>query len=343
MRRRPRRSEAHFGAPAGRRRKAAVFPLQAPSFAGRPAGAAPVPSGSPPARPFLRAAARMGEAESSAGAAAAAAAAAAAGKLPCPAIGPGPASAPPEQPVPQAAPEEAAAAASISISASAAAAAAAATTPAVAATMTTTAAAAAMTPTPAAAAGSGPAPPPPPLPVPVVWSPEVEVCLFHAMLGHKPVGVNRHFHMICIRDKFSQNIGRQISSKVIWDHLSTMYDMQALHESEILPFPNSEKNFILPEEIIQEVKEGKVMTEEDIKEEIKEEMESHAGSDEVYVSLGSLAKAAEKPSNKEKERSSSESGSKEGGDKRKRNRVTEKVLNANSNPSSPSAAKRRRT
>ncbi|XP_056668846.1 MRG/MORF4L-binding protein isoform X3 [Monodelphis domestica] len=62
----------------------------------------------------------------------------------------------------------------------------------------------------------------------VVWSPEVEVCLFHAMLGHKPVGVNRHFHMICIRDKFSQNIGRQISSKVIWDHLSTMYDMQAL-------------------------------------------------------------------------------------------------------------------
>lgn len=40
--------------------------------------------------------------------------------------------------------------------------------------------------------------------------------------------MNRHFHMICIRDKFSQNIGRQVPSKVIWDHLSTMYDMQAL-------------------------------------------------------------------------------------------------------------------
>ncbi|XP_042321530.1 MRG/MORF4L-binding protein [Sceloporus undulatus] len=200
-------------------------------------------------------------------------------------------------------------------------------------------------PTPAAATAAPPPPPPPlPLPpVPVVWSPEVEVCLFHAMLGHKPVGVNRHFHMICIRDKFSQNIGRQISSKVIWDHLSTMYDMQALHESEILPFPNSEKNFILPEEIIQEVKEGKVMAEDDVKEEIKEEMESHGGPEEVYASLGSLAKTAEKPSGKEKERSSSESGSKEGSDKRKRNRVTEKVLNANSNPSSPSAAKRRRT
>ncbi|XP_059837039.1 MRG/MORF4L-binding protein isoform X2 [Hypanus sabinus] len=86
----------------------------------------------------------------------------------------------------------------------------------------------------------------------VSWTPEVEVCLFHAMLGHKPVGVNRHFHMICIRDKFSQNIGRQISSKIVWEHLNVMYDMQALHESEILPFPNGERNFVLPEDIIHE-------------------------------------------------------------------------------------------
>ncbi|KAM6457989.1 MRG/MORF4L-binding protein isoform 2-T2 [Liasis olivaceus] len=247
----------------------------------------------------------MGEAESSAGAAEV--------KPPCPALGAGPGPAAMD-PGPQASSEDAAAAAALASAAMA-----------------------------ATSAAPPPPPPPPLLPVPVVWSPEVEVCLFHAMLGHKPVGVNRHFHMICIRDKFSQNIGRQISSKVIWDHLSTMYDMQALHESEILPFPNSEKNFILPEEIIQEVKEGKVVIEDDVKEEIKEEMEAHAASEEVYASLGNLAKATEKPSSKEKERSSSESGSKEGADKRKRNRVTEKVLNANSNPSSPSAAKRRRT
>ncbi|KFQ44305.1 MRG/MORF4L-binding protein, partial [Nestor notabilis] len=165
-------------------------------------------------------------------------------------------------------------------------------------------------------------------------------CSLHRVL---PPGVNRHFHMICIRDKFSQNIGRQISSKVIWDHLSTMYDMQALHESEILPFPNIEKNFALPDEMIQEVREGKVMIEEEVKEEIKEEMETHAGPEEVFAPSGSLGKTSEKPSSKEKEKTSSDPGSKEGSDKRKRNRVTEKVLNANSNPSSPSAAKRRRT
>nr|KAF6471851.1 MRG domain binding protein [Molossus molossus] len=176
----------------------------------------------------------------------------------------------------------------------------------------------------------------------VVWSPEVEVCLFHAMLGHKPVGVNRHFHMICIRDKFSQNIGRQVPSKVIWDHLSTMYDMQALHESEILPFPNPERNFVLPEEIIQEVREGKVIIEEEMKEEMKEDMDPHNGADDVFSSSGSLGKATEK-SSKDRDKNSSDLGAKEGADKRKRSRVTDKVLTANSNPSSPSAAKRRRT
>uniref|UniRef100_UPI00358F7C59 MRG/MORF4L-binding protein n=1 Tax=Myxine glutinosa TaxID=7769 RepID=UPI00358F7C59 len=92
----------------------------------------------------------------------------------------------------------------------------------------------------------------------LVWSPELEVCLFHAMIGHKPVGVNRHFHMICIRDKFSQNIGRQVPSKVLWDHLNTFYDIQALNESEVLPFPNTEWPFSLPEEIraMRERKDG---------------------------------------------------------------------------------------
>ncbi|XP_063065244.1 MRG/MORF4L-binding protein isoform X1 [Engraulis encrasicolus] len=186
----------------------------------------------------------------------------------------------------------------------------------------------------------------------VIWNQEVEVCLFHAMLGHKPVGVNRHFHMICIRDKFSQNLGRQVSSKVIWEHLSTMYDMQALHESEILPFPNSEKAFALPDEIIQDVKEGgKPRSEDDVKEEFKEENEPTAVHEEGSNS-SSTKTATEKPSVREKEggRERPERGQGEAaaqpkevvGEKRKRNRATEKVLSS-SNPSSPGGVKRRRT
>uniref|UniRef100_A0A7N9CJZ1 MRG domain binding protein n=1 Tax=Macaca fascicularis TaxID=9541 RepID=A0A7N9CJZ1_MACFA len=114
------------------------------------------------------------------------------------------------------------------------------------------------------------------------------------------------------------------------------------HESEILPFPNPERNFVLPEEIIQEVREGKVMIEEEMKEEMKEDVDPHNGADDVFSSSGSLGKATEK-SSKDKEKNSSDLGCKEGADKRKRSRVTDKVLTANSNPSSPSAAKRRRT
>ncbi|XP_005805018.1 MRG/MORF4L-binding protein [Xiphophorus maculatus] len=188
----------------------------------------------------------------------------------------------------------------------------------------------------------------------VVWSHEVEVCLFHAMIGHKPVGVNRHFHMICIRDKFSQNIGRQVSSSVIWDHLGTMYDMQALHESEILPFPNVEKSFSLPEEIIQEVKGGKLGSEEEIKEEFRMEREPPAtheeGSNSSVKMLERMSGSREKEKERDKEKGGGEGGAAAaavgGGakeaEKRKRSRATEKLLSS-SNPASPGGAKRRRT
>ncbi|XP_010599453.1 MRG/MORF4L-binding protein isoform X3 [Loxodonta africana] len=127
-----------------------------------------------------------------------------------------------------------------------------------------------------------------------------------------------------------------------WPRGQESPDQSPLHESEILPFPNPERNFVLPEEIIQEVREGKVIIEEEMKEEMKEDVDPHNGADDVFSSSGSLGKAAEK-SSKEKEKNSSDLGSKEGADKRKRSRVTDKVLTANSNPSSPSAAKRRRT
>lgn len=87
----------------------------------------------------------------------------------------------------------------------------------------------------------------------LVWNTELEVSLFYAMRGHKPVGVNKNFQMMCIHEKFNQATGRQVTSKQIWDHLDTLYDMQALHESEILPFPNKEVDFSLPSSEFQEM------------------------------------------------------------------------------------------
>ncbi|XP_020623426.1 MRG/MORF4L-binding protein-like isoform X1 [Orbicella faveolata] len=86
----------------------------------------------------------------------------------------------------------------------------------------------------------------------LVWTPELEVSLFHSMKGHKPVGINRHFHMACIHDKFATSTGkRNISSKQIWEHLQELYNLQALDDLESVPFPNDETDFNLPDEIFE--------------------------------------------------------------------------------------------
>jgi len=71
------------------------------------------------------------------------------------------------------------------------------------------------------------------------WPVELEVTLFHAIRGHKPVGVNKHFQMISIHERLNSG-SKKLSSKDVWDYLSTLYDLRALNESEVVPFPNTE-------------------------------------------------------------------------------------------------------
>ncbi|KAK3930185.1 MRG/MORF4L-binding protein [Frankliniella fusca] len=81
----------------------------------------------------------------------------------------------------------------------------------------------------------------------IEWNVYNEVKLLLALMGHKPVGVAKHFHMACILEKFSEAVKRDdISSQVIWDRLETMYDLQALEENEALPFPKETVDFSLP-------------------------------------------------------------------------------------------------
>lgn len=42
-------------------------------------------------------------------------------------------------------------------------------------------------------------------------------------------GINRHFHMACIHDKFTNSTGkRNISSQQLWNHLKELYNLPAL-------------------------------------------------------------------------------------------------------------------
>lgn len=70
----------------------------------------------------------------------------------------------------------------------------------------------------------------------------------------KKTGVNRHFHMVGIHDKLVSTY-KKITAKQIWDYLSELFDLNALNESEILPFPNKEADFTLPDTDYSELQE----------------------------------------------------------------------------------------
>ncbi|XP_037075640.1 MRG/MORF4L-binding protein-like [Pollicipes pollicipes] len=80
----------------------------------------------------------------------------------------------------------------------------------------------------------------------ITWSVENEIHLFDAMTGYKPVGVNKHFQMLMILERFCSRVRQDVPAAVIWDRLNQLYDMTALDELENLPFPNKQSEFGLP-------------------------------------------------------------------------------------------------
>jgi len=85
------------------------------------------------------------------------------------------------------------------------------------------------------------------------WTVEQELLLFEAMMGHKPVGADKNIHMLCIYRKMNSkwrmiSKSPHITPKHIWTKLRSMYDLDALDESECLPFPEKNEEFSLPKE-----------------------------------------------------------------------------------------------
>lgn len=71
--------------------------------------------------------------------------------------------------------------------------------------------------------------------------------------------------MAFIWDKFNEKLTETVQSDKIWKHLETMYNLEALDESESLPFPNDECEFCLPESEYGALKVKKEEKNEEIK------------------------------------------------------------------------------
>ena len=42
------------------------------------------------------------------------------------------------------------------------------------------------------------------------------------------IGLNKHFHMVCIQHKLQQSTGLFVSTKQIWEHLRSLYEIDSL-------------------------------------------------------------------------------------------------------------------
>ncbi|RXG51431.1 MRG/MORF4L-binding protein [Armadillidium vulgare] len=69
----------------------------------------------------------------------------------------------------------------------------------------------------------------------IEWTIENEIQLLFAMINHKPIGINKHFQMMAIHDKFTSSLNCELSAKEIWKKLETYYDLQALVKDFTLP------------------------------------------------------------------------------------------------------------
>ncbi|KAK9249186.1 chromatin modification-related protein EAF7-domain-containing protein [Lipomyces tetrasporus] len=69
---------------------------------------------------------------------------------------------------------------------------------------------------------------------PDAWNIEQETALFKAICRYKPVGINKHFLMICIGQMVNNASiqGPYLTMKGIWDKLSTLYNLEGLDELE---------------------------------------------------------------------------------------------------------------
>lgn len=63
---------------------------------------------------------------------------------------------------------------------------------------------------------------------PLEWTAEMEIDLFYSMVDHKPVGENKHFHMLFIYEKYNNLNERKLTVAQLWQHLSELYDLNSL-------------------------------------------------------------------------------------------------------------------
>ncbi|XP_060873763.1 MRG/MORF4L-binding protein-like [Metopolophium dirhodum] len=87
------------------------------------------------------------------------------------------------------------------------------------------------------------------------WTLRLEKCLLRNMAGLKPSGINKHLSMLLLKKKMYKELKLNIPIKVLWNYMSTKWDIRAADCIESIHFDTSEKDFVLPEDFDQLIDE----------------------------------------------------------------------------------------
>lgn len=68
----------------------------------------------------------------------------------------------------------------------------------------------------------------------IKWTSENINHLLHAMKGYRPYGLEKHFHMMFILEKFRARSGINATADALWDYIDELYNIKLLSEREEL-------------------------------------------------------------------------------------------------------------
>lgn len=57
---------------------------------------------------------------------------------------------------------------------------------------------------------------------------EGELAFFRSLMRSRPVGMNRHFHVLSMRNAIHKDTGHWVDIEAIWEKLKGHYDLEAL-------------------------------------------------------------------------------------------------------------------
>lgn len=80
----------------------------------------------------------------------------------------------------------------------------------------------------------------------IKWTTEHINHLLHAMKGYRPYGVEKHFHMMFILERFRARSGLNVTADALWDYINEVYDINLLSEKELEEFRKKPVDYSLP-------------------------------------------------------------------------------------------------